>query len=121
MLARLSPEVDIGFRVFNPIRTKLNGTNEYMASLVSLGLCYRAGRQAMLYLQSESNLLQPPGLRFGLSYQPVEILHFRIGYCTQPAQFNFGIGLALKKFKIDSGTAFHPLLGPSPHLTLAFP
>ena len=59
-------------------------------------------------------------VKFGLEYQPIEILHFRVGYASTPSLSSFGFGLEFRQFTIDVASSFDSNLGFSPQVSLYY-
>lgn len=118
--ASLSPEIQIGGRVANPVRVeKLEG--ETLPTVLSFGLNYRPGKQVVLIAEVEKDILFPVRVRCGLEYQLLDVLELRAGVATEPSLLSFGLGYKLlDQWQLDFSAAYHQYLGFTPGIGLVF-
>lgn len=111
----------IGAHVNNPLRLTVDDeTDEKLPTVMRFGLNYSPSKKLMLLAEVEKDLDYSPVYKLGIEYRPVEKLSLRGGFNANPFQGAFGIGLNLKKLTIEVASLFHPTLGVSPHLSLAY-
>lgn len=117
----ISEKVKAAAHLFNPTRTRLNDYNdERIPTIIRAGLSYEISENLILAGEVEKDIDLSPQFRAGIEYQPVEILYLRVGASSEPAVFNFGLGLKFEQFRFDLATAYHAVLGYSPQVSLTF-
>ena len=118
---KLTNEWKIGVSVFNLGRTKLNSIeNERFTTLMRLGSVYQLSKNVLFALEAEKNMNYQLRLKGAVEYKPIKNFFLRGGVSTQPIDFTFGFGYKLKAIQIDLGSAFHQLIGWSPHFSLTY-
>lgn len=118
---KLTNEWKIGVSVFNLGRTKLNSfENERFTTLMRLGSVYQLSKNVLFALEAEKNMNYQLRLKGAVEYKPIKNFFLRGGLATQPIEFTFGCGYKFKAIQIDLGSAFHQLIGWSPHFSLTY-
>ena len=118
---KLTNEWKIGVSVFNLGRTKLNSfENERFTTLMRLGSVYQLSKNVLFALEAEKNMNYQLRLKGAVEYKLIKNFFLRGGVLTQPIDFTFGFGYKLKAIQIDLGSAFHQLIGWSPHFSLTY-
>jgi hypothetical protein len=122
MLAKINEKVNVGFSVFNLNRAKLSAfQDDRFSTFMRIGLSYRVSSKVSILAEAEKEIeskIRPKG---AVEYQVSEIFFLRVGASANPLELTFGAGLALKNgLRIDFGSAWHQLLGLSPHFGLTF-
>ena len=85
------------------------------------GMNYRLSEQFILFTELEKNVIHPLQVKFAAEYKPTSKWFFRGGISTAPLAFSFGVGGRFKdRMQLDLGTAYHQLLGWSPHVSFQF-
>lgn len=119
LLLSLTENFKFGLSVFNLGRTKLASfQNERLTTLMRLGAVYQFSTVVLLAIEVEKNVYNPVRLKSGIEYKPLKNLFLRGGFATQPVEFTFGFGYKFKIIQFDFGTAYHQLIGWSPHISL---
>ena len=118
---KISKNWKLGFSVFNLNRAKLSDyEDDRFSTIMRLGSSYLFSKKFLLSIEAEKDLEHAFRFKSGLEYQVVEQFYLRAGVVTQPLELSFGLGYHLKKVHIDFGTAYHQILGWSPHFSLVF-
>lgn len=119
LLVQFSERIRFGCSVFNVGRSKISSnSNERLSTLLRMGLQYVISDQLFVVSELEKNVLNPLSFKLGAEYKPVRYFAFRGGFSTAPISFSFGVGTTFKnRFQLDLGTAYHQVLGWSPHLS----
>jgi hypothetical protein len=118
--AEISPQIKVGTRMANPIRVAVL-EDEYLPSLLAIGLAYQPGKQLLLLAEVEKDILFPVRVRVGLEYQLLDVLQLRMGVATQPALWSFGVGYKiLENWRLDFAAAYHQYLGFTPGFSLVY-
>ncbi len=122
LLVKFSERIHFGCSALNIGRTSLSPSiNERLASTIRLGMNYRLSDQLILFTEIEKNVIHPLQVKFATEYKPNAKWFFRGGISTAPLAFSFGVGGRFKdRFQLDFGTAYHQLLGWSPHVSFQF-
>ena len=109
-VAQIGSFVKFGGLVRNITQTRIsNITNEYLPTVMSVGLSYQPSEQLLLSTQYDKDLELEGILRMAIEYK-ISSLVLRTGMITDPAHFSFGAGLNHKSLKIDYGVMNHPVL-----------
>lgn len=119
--SKLSPKLEMGAHIFNPIGMTIG--NEYKEDLpisFKLGMLYHIDENLLIASEVEKILTEKTIYKFGLEYLLNDYFSVRSGISTQPTLFSFGMGLTLKKWVLDIGTAYHQTLGFTPRISLYF-
>ena len=119
LLVQFTERIRFGCSVLNIGRTKITpNANERLTTLMRLGMQYVISNQVFLVSEVEKNVLYPLSVKLGAEYKPSTKICFRGGVATAPISFSFGVGTTFKnRFQLDLGTAYHQLLGWSPHVS----
>jgi len=111
----------IGAHVNNPLRLTIDDeTDEKLPTVMRFGLNYSPSKKVSALVEVEKDIDNDPVYKFGLEYLPVEKLAIRGGFNANPFQGFFGLGLNLKNLAIDAASAFHPVLGASPQISIKY-
>jgi hypothetical protein len=119
LLVQFTEQIRLGCSVLNIGRTKIaSNSNERLTTLMRLGMQYVVSNQLFIVSELEKNVLYPLSFKMGAEYKPSAKICFRGGLSTAPISFSFGVGTQFKsRFQLDLGTAYHQLLGWSPHIS----
>lgn len=122
LLVKFSDRIHFGCSALNIGRSSLSPSiNERLASAIRLGMNYRLSEQFILFTELEKNVIHPLQVKFAAEYKPTSKWFFRGGISTAPLAFSFGVGGCFKdRMQLDLGTAYHQLLGWSPHVSFQF-
>lgn len=111
----------VGVAVFNIGRSKLSEyQDDRFSTVMRIGSSYSFSDKVMLTGEFEKDLDNPMRFRTGLEYQLIENFFVRGGFATQPVELTFGLGYKFKQIQLDIGSAYHQILGWSPHFSLVF-
>ena len=118
-LAKVNDNLKIGVSVFNISRNKLSEyTEDRYTTLLRIGSGYKISKKLLLLCEAEKNVDYPLRLKSGIEYQPIDDFYLRGGFATDPIEYSFGVGYCYKKYyKIDIGSAYHQIIGWSPHFS----
>lgn len=121
MQYRVSPALAVGLHYANPGKLGY-GVDAFsvVPSEIRAGVAYQFADVVtvaadLAYLLDER--LDP---RLGLEYKLVPWLCFRGGLSVNPMQQYAGFGVQWEQFAFDFSTAFHPRLGMSPQIAIAY-
>lgn len=118
-LAKVTDEINIGFSVVNITRAKLSDyKNERFGTLLRLGASYQVLDELTIMAEIEQEVTFTPRFRFGVEYQPIDLLYIRVGAQGAPMDLAFGFGLNYNRFKLDLSTQYNQVLGWSPAISL---
>ncbi len=119
--ARVWKGLTIGAHIYNPTMTKLADYNdERIPTTMRLGADFKFSDKVLLAVETEKNIDQKADLRAGIEYRIIKELYLRAGFATNPSLSCFGIGLELKKFKLDLSSTYHATLGFSPQIGMTY-
>ena len=121
ILSKLSKSLSIGAHVFNPIRVKVADYNdERIATIIKLGLMYNFSNKIIVIAEAEKNISYKPVYKAGIEYHIIKEIYLRTGIATNPTLNTFGIGIDLKKIKIDFASSFNQTFGYSPQISMVY-
>lgn len=121
ILARITENWRMGLSVFNLNRAKLsNYQDDRLSTIMRLGTSYTFSEKVLVSIEAEKDLDYALRGKLGLEYQIVDHFFLRGGVATAPLELSFGLGYHLQMIQIDFGTAYHQILGWSPHFSLVF-
>ncbi len=121
ILAKVTDELNLAAVVVNPNQAKLSTfQDERYPTLIKMGLSYEISSKVNLLSEVVKDIDYSPIAKVGLEYKALEIIHFRIGYASDPALSTFGFGLNYKDFQLDFASGFHSTLGFTPQISLSF-
>ena len=112
-LARVLPDVLVGFHATNLNRAELAG-REALPRTFALGAAYRPVPALQVLLDAYKDIDFPVSIRGGLEVLPVPALALRVGITTQPARFTAGAGVRLGRIAADVAAERHEALGWTP-------
>ena len=108
----------VGVALINPMSVKMN-TQEtsFVPSQFKVGVGYQICEELTGHLELEHRTNSYQNLRIGLEYNYLLKLFARVGFCSSPSAFSFGIGYLGDSFAIDLGSQYHQQLGISPQIS----
>jgi hypothetical protein len=111
----------IGFHMYNPTRSKLNGSlDEHLPTIMRLGTVYSFSERVLISVEAEKDVDYKPVIRGGIEYRPVPNFYLRAGAASNPGLMAFGFGIVMKKLRLDIASSFHSQLGFSPSVGLQY-
>lgn len=105
-------------RNFN--RPRIGNTDEEIAQWLDWGVSYSLLNQLTFAFQLQSQQGYNSQIRFGQEYRHNRHLALRAGFSSQPSSFSFGLGLFLKKLRLDYAVKTHSSLGLGHCLTISY-
>lgn len=111
----------IGAHVFNIWHSKLASyENEYMPTIVKLGVSYLLYRKALLVFELEKDVKLNLLVKTGLELELVDNLYIRAGVAGKPISYSFGLGYNFKSFQCDIAFSKHHILGYTPSISIVY-
>ncbi len=101
----------IGAHVFNPWRAKLNGTEDYISSVLRVGAGYNFSEKVLVTAETEKDIDKPIVFRAGTEYNMIAGLYLRGGVALNPVKYSFGLGYNYKNITADVAYISHNILG----------
>jgi hypothetical protein len=119
--AKVTKTFSAGFRVFNANQAWLNKiAGERMPTIYTFGMAWQPSEKALMVVDVEKNVNYPISVRGGVEYAFNKYLRARVGMSSAPVSFTAGLGVEVKKLKIDFASSYHQQLGFTPHLSLTW-
>lgn len=116
----LSKNTSLLFSVQNIHRPKVS-ENDKLPGIFSIGILYKPSEIVSLHTELYKELDYKEDLRFGIEYQPSNVIVLRVGGHTYPAQLSFGFGVkVLKSLIFEASTQYHSVLGFNPGIGLSY-
>lgn len=111
-IVKFSKKINIGIHIFNPFGQSVS--DDYLIPAVfRLGANYLVSEKVNLLAEVNKDIISPVNLRFGLDYQPVEVLSLKAGFQTTGNPIFFGISYGFNNFKLHGASALHQSIGTS--------
>lgn len=121
ILAKITEEWKIGVSAFNVGRAKLSEfEDDRFSTVIRLGTSYLFSKKFLLAIEGEKDIDNPFRFKSGLEYEPISNFYIRGGIQTAPVEFSFGFGYHFNQVHLDLGSAYHQILGWSPHFSIVF-
>jgi hypothetical protein len=118
---QLSEKVFTSFRLTNPHFFERGSQQRYpVATLTQFGIGYAASRELYIGVESQKEEDKPPQLVFAICYQYAGKYFFGCNWTTGSQQPYLSAGWQWKNLRIETGCAFHQVLGISPSLTILY-
>ncbi len=115
------PQLLIGAHVNNPLRLDIDEeSTEKYPTIMRFGLNYMPSKKVAIMAELEKDLDFSPVYKLGIEYKVIEKFVIRGGFNVNPFSGSLGVGLKLKTLSIDAASAYHPVLGFSPSLSLSY-
>ncbi|MBL4862593.1 MAG: hypothetical protein JKY09_06205 [Crocinitomicaceae bacterium] len=119
--SKLSEQWKLGVAVFNVGRSQLSDyEDDRFSTMMRIGSSYRFSKKVELSVEIEKDLEYALRLKSGVEYQVVDHFFIRGGVATAPVELTFGFGYHFDRIHLDLGSAYHQILGWSPHFSLVF-
>ena len=118
-LAKINEKWSLAFSVFNITRNRLSEfAEDRYSTIMRLGTKFSVSEKVLFLAEAEKNVDYSIRFKTGIEYLPLDNFYVRGGFATAPIEFSFGLGYAFSgKFKLDLGSAYHQVLGWSPHFS----
>lgn len=122
LLAKITEKWKIGFSLFNLGRNKLADYQEdRFSTVMRLGSSYSISNKVLITAEAEKDVDYAIRGKFGVEYKLIDNFFLRGGFASAPIEGSFGFGYRLKEqVKLDIGSAYHQVLGWSPHCSFSF-
>jgi hypothetical protein len=121
VIVHLSPQLNAGLQVYNPIGTSWGREgSERLPAVYSAGIGYDVSSQLFFGLDAEKAKGQSVSINAGMHYTVTEKLIARAGIRTATSLYYLGFGVQLKHFRVDVTASVHPYLGTTPGLLLLY-
>lgn len=119
VLANPLPKVWMGSQLDNPLRQTLAGTA--LPSTLRIGAAWHPSDRFSMQAEVFKDVARGAELRAGAHYKPSERVDLRAGMRTNPGRPTLGAGVTvLDRLHIDFGAEWHPRLGTTPGLMIAW-
>jgi hypothetical protein len=114
--------LEIGARVFNPIRARIGEAfpDEEIPVLFTIGMRYIPSDKVFVAIEGEQLVDADLRIKSGIEYHIIEALYMRCGYLSNPSMFTCGAGLALQGLQFDFAAQFHQQLGMTPGIGILY-
>jgi hypothetical protein len=117
----LTSQVHAGIHINNPVGVQFGKEHqEKLPSVYSMGIGYEPSSRFFISATIIKEEDQPPTVNAGFQYNFISSVFIRAGISTATAAVWAGVGLLYKRIRIDVTTSYHPQLGITPGLALAF-
>jgi hypothetical protein len=117
----LNKNIQFGANVANLNRAQITEVeDERFPTMFGLGMKYVFSEKAFWTVELEKDILHPINVKSGLELKAHEILVLRLGMNSYPFQTAFGVGVKLKKWRLDIAANWHSSLGINPSAGLVY-
>lgn len=118
--SQLTDKLSVGLHLANPLERDIVDS-ETTSRLINLGFQYTLSEK--VYIMSDYRIISDHGnsFHFGIDYNIIEPLNFRMGIDTGGSSFHFGLAYGLNdNGSIQGGFANHQYLGITPALSVSY-
>lgn len=120
-ILHLTERLHAGVHAYNPVGGRFGKNDEEkLASVYTVGLGYEASENFFFSAEVEKEEEQPVNVNAGMQYRFLPQLMARTGISTNTSNIYLGVGLFLKSFRLDVVAGYHPQLGVTPGLLIAY-
>lgn len=120
-LWQVSEKVFTSFQLTNPHFFAGGSKDQYpLATVTRFGIGYAASDEFYVAVESQKEEDKPPQAVFAVCYQYAGKYFFSGNWTTGAQQPYISTGWQWKDFRIETGCAFHQVLGISPSLTILY-
>jgi hypothetical protein len=110
-----------GAHIYNPIPYKMDKVfDERLPTIVKVGLGYEPSPKVLIAAEYQQDINHRPQFKGGAEYRPMKYLNIRAGVQTTPFSVSLGVGTAVKGFRLDAGSNYHPVIGFTPQLSVIY-
>ena len=122
VMFHLSEKIHAGVYAYNPIRAAWSKSEkeERLPSRYTFGMGYDASDKFFISAELEHEEGSGLNVNAGFQYRFLPQFFIRGGIATLTTNYFVGVGMQLSGFRLDVATSYHPQLGLSPGLLLAF-
>ena len=111
----------LGTHIANPNQSKYgNNTEQIIPAHIQFGAAFKFSDQLIISSEIEKILDAQVDFKTGLEYKVVKFVALRGGVSLNPFKQFAGFGINYEKFQLDFATAFHPVLGYSPQISVGY-
>jgi len=112
--ALVAKNLTVSTHLVSPFRSQIV-EDEFLPTVLRIGLAWKASEKVFLTVQADKDIDYDTRFRSGLEYKISDIIQFRAGVATKPAQIGLGVGFALKSgLSIDVASGYQQILGFMP-------
>ena len=98
----------------------VSNREQYLSSEIGLGIKYDVSKSIFLSSDLYFDNVRQLALRSGMSYIINNMFSIGLGMSTEGTQYYAGVGLYLRKFRINFSSSFHSQLGSSPQVAMSY-
>jgi len=121
ILVKITEQLTFGAHTFNPIQVQLSEyNNESIPASLNAGFAFTISDNLLVTAEAYKNSEFPMEFRSGIEYKFLGSAYARIGLCTNPARYTFGVGLQMKNLTFDFSSSMNAQLGYSPQVSLQY-
>ena len=121
ILVKITNQLTFGAHTFNPIQVKLTEyNNESIPASLNAGFAFSFSDNLLVTAEAYKNSEFPMEFRSGVEYKFLGNAYARVGLCTNPARYTFGVGMQMKNLSFDISSSVNTLLGYSPQVSFQY-
>ncbi len=124
ILAKPVKNLSIGFHIYNPTASHFSSHSlkEPIPVIIRFGVGYEYREKLFIALETEKDIEKDPAFfKAGIEYKIIQNLYARMGVMISNLVYHSaGLGLILKRIKIDFAFSHHQILGYTPHFSLQY-
>lgn len=119
--AEVTDNWSFGFAIFNLGRTRLSDfQDDRLSTIMRFGSAYTISKKVLVTAEFEKSIDYALRFKSGVEYQAINNFYIRGGIATTPVEFTFGTGYNFGLVQFDLGSAYHQILGWSPHFSVQY-
>jgi len=121
ILVKITEQLTFGAHTFNPIQVQLSDyDNESIPASLNAGFAFTFSDNLLVTAEAYKNSEFPMEFRSGVEYKFLGTAYARVGLCTNPARYTFGVGIQMKNIAFDISSSVNTQLGYSPQVSLQY-
>jgi len=118
VLIHAMDDIDLMLMTKNPNESMMNG--ERLPAAVKTSIRKLFANELLVAIEAEQQSHQNTIIKGGLEKVVFNDVYLRCGFSAKPSRMSFGLGYQFKNAMLDIAFMSHPVLGYSPHATLAY-
>lgn len=120
MMLNINEHLALGVHMFSPVHVRIN-ENEEITTRFRTGFKYMPSKKVFLLAEADKSIDKDIELKFGIGYEPINILTLMTGFNTTLSTFHFGATISFNdKYRISTALATSHILGNTPAISLQY-
>jgi hypothetical protein len=109
-LTQITPHIALGAYITNLTQSKISD-DEFLPTILSVGISLKPEDNILFTTEITKDLDYPAVWKAGMEYNVQKKIFFRTGFNLNPSALHAGLGVSVRKLKIDYAAKFSSALG----------